>query len=331
MAGKESYYYARAGALNRELKQRIPSETLKKLHRKQPWRHFAVALRQILLLLSMPVVIYFFQDQPLIWVPAAIIQGFTVFSFSVLLHEAVHKCIFNHDRYNLNDKLGLLYGSISGLAASQFTRWHMDHHYQLGDAGADPKRAHLTPKTNARWLKLLYFTPALYPIYFRAAFKAQNGYEPELRARIKKERLFAIGLHLAVLIFYGWLSPLFLIKAGIIPLFFVFPVAFAVNRVAQHYVIDPDDIAHWSTRMQPNTLWNTLFLWSSYHLEHHYYPAVPFYNLKALNLELQEFYRQRSIPAYGYVTLLKMWLFDNHLPHSKPTKGTVAAAKPSRA
>lgn len=315
---KATYYYQHAGPLNRELKQTLDPATLKALHHKQPWRHFAVVARQCALLIGMPLLIYAFQAQPWVWVPAAIIQGFTVFSFSVLLHEAVHKCIFNRDRPNLTRRLGVFYGSVSGLAAAQFTRWHMDHHFQLGDGAADPKRAHLSPKINARWLKFLYFTPALYPIYFRAAFKAQQDYEPELRARIKKERLLAIGGHVLVLIGYGLLSPGFLLKAGIIPLFFVFPVAFAINRLGQHYVIDPDDVAHWSTRMQPNALWNTVFLWSSFHLEHHYFPAVPFYNLPALNRELQPFYTRRGIPSYSYRALLKLWFFDNHLPHSKP-------------
>ena len=64
----------------------------------------------------------------------------------------------------------------SGISASQFTRWHLDHHNELGSATDDPKRFHLSPKRNARWYKLLYFTPALFPIYFRAARAEAQGY-----------------------------------------------------------------------------------------------------------------------------------------------------------
>ena len=67
--------------------------------------------------------------------------------------------------------LALAYAIPSGISASQFTRWHLDHHAELGSSEDDPKRHYLSPKINARWYKLLYATPALFPIYFRAARK----------------------------------------------------------------------------------------------------------------------------------------------------------------
>ena len=42
--------------------------------------------------------------------------------------------------------LGLLYAMPSGISASQFTRWHLDHHAELGSDEDDPKRHHLSPK-----------------------------------------------------------------------------------------------------------------------------------------------------------------------------------------
>mgnify|MGYP003693698379 CR=1 FL=1 len=85
--------------------------------------------------------------------------------------------------------LGWLYAIPSGISASQFTRWHLDHHAELGSDEDDPKRHHLSPKVNARWYKLLYCTPALFPIYFRAARQRES---PPIRAdcsaRIARER-----------------------------------------------------------------------------------------------------------------------------------------------
>ena len=310
------YYYEHAGELNRELKREIPADRLKELHHKQPWRHFLIAGRQLLLLVLLPYIIWS-NPSPWIWVPASILQGFVVFSFTILLHEAIHKCIFNRDPHGLSEKLAFLYGTISGLAASQFKRWHLDHHNQLGSETEDPKRAHLSPKRNARWYKFLYCTPALYPIYFRAAATAQKKYPEALRARIRKERFISIGFHLTVLIWFFTLSPWFAVKATIIPLFFVFPTAFTLNRLGQHYLVDPDDVARWSTLMRPNGFWNLLFLFSSYHLEHHYFPGVPFYKLKPLQKELDGFYERRRIPTVSYATLLKAWFWHNHKPHTR--------------
>jgi fatty acid desaturase len=314
MAG---YYYERAGALNRELKRAIPRETLKDLHEKQAWRHLLIAARQCALFIGLPILMYFYRDVPWVWIPAAVLQGFVIFGFTVLLHEVVHKVVFKKERKRTMRLLSLLYSTFSGLAASQFHKWHMDHHFELGCSEKDPKRAHLSPKRNARWYKALYMTPALFPIYFRAAAKAQADYPEDVRKRIKAERLVSIGFHLAVLGFFTWIDPWFALIAHVIPVFFVFPVAFTINRLGQHYIIDTDDIAKWSTLMRPNPVWNFLFLYSSYHLEHHYFPAVPFYKLKPLQKALDAFYEERGVKTYTYRQLLKAWFWDNHVPHTR--------------
>ncbi len=320
----KSYYYTRAGELNRDLKQAIPIDVLKALHKKKPWRHFLIAGRQFLLLVLLPLVIYQFPN-PFIWIPSAILLGFVVFNYSVLLHEVVHKAVFVKERRTLNRVLGFIYGACSGLASSQFHKWHMDHHMQLGSDQLDPKRAYLSPKRVARWYKLLYCTPALFPIYFRAAAIAASGYPDKLRRAIRKERLTVITLHLSVLGLFFWIDPLFAIRGYIIPVFFVFPVAFTLNRLGQHYVIDPHDVAKWSTLIRPNVAWNFMYLYSSYHLEHHYFPAVPFYNLKPLQKALDSFYQSRNVPSYSYSQLLWYWFVLNHEPHSSVSQAARAA------
>ena len=72
------------------------------------------------------------------------------------------------------------------------------------------------------------------------------------------------------------------LRTSVIPVFFVFPVAFTLNRLGQHYDIDPDDPAKWGTLMKGHWFWDFAFLNSNYHLEHHYFPGVPFYHLPAL-------------------------------------------------
>ena len=49
--------------------------------------------------------------------------------------------------------LGMVYGVVGGLAPAQFTRWHLDHHDNLGSWEDDPKRHWLSPKRNARCAK----------------------------------------------------------------------------------------------------------------------------------------------------------------------------------
>ena len=310
------YYAEQTVVLRAELGQAVPREVLKRLHEKSAARHLLVGARQFLILgLATAGLIRF--DHPAIWIPLAFVQGFTVFNFTVLLHEVLHRLVFEKPHPAAERVLGLLYAIPSGIAASQFTKWHLDHHAELGSSTGDPKRHHLSPRKNARWYKLLYATPALFPIYFSAARRETETYPAELQGRIKVERLCSIGAHLAVLGLIWWgFGGAAAARAYVVPVFFIFPIAFTLNRLGQHYDIDPLDPARWSTLVPSHWFWNFVYLNSNLHLEHHYFPGVPFYHLPALQRELAPFYQRHGIPRRGYGHLVKGWIVDNRVPHS---------------
>lgn len=305
-----------SGPLRAELERALPHETLKALHHKSAARHLVVAARQFAILgLTAWALVRF--DNPFIWIPLAVVQGFTVFNFTVLLHEVVHHAVFDRPRPIAERWLGLLYAVPSGISASQFTRWRLDHHAELGSSIDDPKRHHLSPKVNARWFKLLYCTPALFPIYFRAARRESGTYPEALRSRIAIEWWVSIGAHLAMLGLIWWIAGgAAALRAYVIPVFFVFPVAFTLNRPRQHYDIDPTDPARWATLVRGHWFWDFLFLNSNYHLEHHYLPGVPFYRLPALQRALVPFYTRHAIHWRTYGRLVRGWLVDNRAPHT---------------
>ena len=313
---KSHYYVAHTAALRARLALAVPRDELKRLHHRKPWRHFFVTLRQ-LALLGLSSWVLATRGEPLIWIPFAFVQGFTIFNFTVLLHEVVHDTVVNRMSPRLTRALGLCYAFPSGISHLQFTRWHLDHHDNLGSNTEDPKRFHLSPKRNARWYKLLYFTPALFPIYFRAARKEAATYAPELRARINRERNLTILGHLTIMTALGFaLGPGPMLRIYVVPYFLIFPIAFALNRLGQHYYIDPANPAQWSTLVRSSLFWNFAFLWSNFHLEHHYFPRVPFYNLPRLHRLLRPFYRQEGMKPTGYARLLYGWLVRNGAPHT---------------
>ncbi len=302
--------------LRHELVREVGRDTLRALHRKSPVRHLLVAARQfaILGLATWGLVTF---SSPLVWIPLAFVQGFTIFNFTVLLHEVVHHTVFERRHAHAERLLGLLYAVPSGLSASQFTRWHLDHHAELGSSEEDPKRHHLSPKVNARWFKLLYCTPALFPIYFRAARREAATYEPDLQARIALERRITIAVHLAIVALLWVVAGLAVaLRTWVVPVFFVFPIAFTLNRLGQHYDIDPDDPAKWSTLVKGSRFWDLVFLNSNYHLEHHYFPGVPFYRLPELQRVLTPFYARRGMRWRSYPALVYGWVFENRAPHT---------------
>ena len=240
-----------------------------------------------------------------------------MFNFTVLLHEVVHHTVFLKRRPRWERLLGFLYAVPSGISATQFSRWHLDHHAELGSDDHDPKRHHLSPKRVERWFKLLYATPALFPIYFRAARKESATYPADVQQAIRRERWLSIAAHLGVLVSLGWaFGAAAAVRAYLVPVFFVFPVAFMLNRLGQHYDIDPADVAKWGTLMRSNWFWNLAFLNSNLHLEHHYFPGVPYYRLPALQRALLPFYEQREMRWQTYRGLLHGWFVLNKVPHT---------------
>jgi len=312
-----SYYAEHAQQLKRDLAAELSAEDLRKLHQKKPWLHALIAILNVAAIVGSAVAIVQF-DRWYLWLPFAFLAGFAIFDFTVLLHEVVHRAVLPASNDRAYRVLGLMYAMPSGISASQFTRWHLDHHAGLGSYEEDPKRHYLSPKKNARWLKLLYFTPALFPIYFRAAKKETASYEPELQKLIARERLATILFQLSILAAIALIGgPWIAFKLYVVPVFFVFPIAFALNRLGQHYHINPDDAAQWSTLVKGSWFWDPIFLFSNYHLEHHYFPGVPFYNLARLQKLLMPFYEKRGMTAHGYGELLWNWLVLNRKPHSR--------------
>ena len=313
---KSHHYALKTVLLRQKLAMAIPRDDLRELHVRRPWRHYLVTLRQLGLLALSSYLLWRFAN-PVVWIPVAFVQGFTIFNFTVLLHEVVHETVTGRFRPWLTRLLGVAYSFPSGISHLQFTRWHLDHHDNLGSPTEDPKRFHLSPKRNARWYKLLYFTPALFVIYFRAARREMAAYPTELRAEIARERNLTMLGHLAILAtLWATLGPSAMLRVYLIPYFFVFPIAFAMNRMGQHYYINPANPAQWSTLVKSSLFWNFAFLWSNFHLEHHYFPRVPFYNLPRLHRLLKPFYRGEGMKAVGYGTLIYGWLIRNGAPHS---------------
>lgn len=306
-----------AAGLIRELTQEVGRHKLSQLQKKDPRKHALLALAW----LASGVLGAAMAAQsawPLLWPLGIALLGLFAFNGTVLLHEVLHGLVFPQRRPRVERFLALAYAAPCGISPSQFTRWHLDHHAELGDAEADPKRHHLSPKRNSRLLKLAYWTPALFVIYFRAARREARRYDLSLRRRIFRERTAFIAGHLvlaAALIAFGsvglWL------RLHALPLFVAFPVWFAINRLGQHYAINPDDPAQWGTLMVRSPyLWDLLFLFSNYHLEHHYFPGVPAYNLPRLRQALEGFFARRGIRPRTYRSLLADWFLRNRPPHA---------------
>ena len=74
---KSHYYSQHAVALRAELGGALSRGQMREFHEKSAWRHLLVAARQFAILAVATWALVRFEN-PLIWIPLAIVQGFTV-------------------------------------------------------------------------------------------------------------------------------------------------------------------------------------------------------------------------------------------------------------
>jgi len=155
---KHNYYYKHIGDLKRRLGEAVPREELRDLHRVSAVRHFLTVGRLVLMVLLCGWGLW--QSRyPWLWVPAALVQGCNVLGFIILLHEQVHKVIFEKSRPRLERLLGLLYGmpsfvsTLAGLLAILGMQL-----YVLGATGSI-NLPYGSPPVNFRWLTLRMMIP----------------------------------------------------------------------------------------------------------------------------------------------------------------------------
>jgi len=68
--------------------------------------------------------------------------------------------------------------------------------------------------------------------------------------------------------------------------------------------------------MGPSRLWDFLFVYSNYHAEHHYFPNVPFYNLRKVHLRLRPLYARLGLKPHTYREIAWEWFVRNRAPHT---------------
>jgi fatty acid desaturase len=122
-----------------------------------------------------------------------------------------------------------------------------------------------------------------------------------------------------------------MLRIQIVPYLLVFPVAFTLNRLGQHYNIDPTHPLKWSTVMKPSRAWDFLFVYSNYHAEHHFFQSVPFYNLRKLHMRLLPLYDQLGLKRHTYREIVWQWFVLNRAPHTDWEKARVQGSAVLRA
>ena len=276
----------------------LSPKQLKPLFMIQSHRHaWAIAFNWIIMAISIAVGIYFFH--PLLYFLVVLIIGARMHALGILMHDAVHYRFLKNRKWNdLLTDLFCAYPIFTTLDG--YRQNHLKHHQHL-NTDHDPdwiakigKKEFECPKTKLEFITTLLSYLILYQgirdaIWFLKRFRTPEGNSKKAPKKKNYNRLiFYVLLFTILTIVGGWKWFLLFWFIPYLSAFFMFQY---IRSIAEHFGDLSYDHLLTSTRtVKPNWL-ESFFIAPhqvGYHLEHHLYPGVPFYNLPKLHNLLME-------------------------------------------
>jgi len=246
-----------------------------------------------------------------------VLMAVAVLGLSAVLHEASHHLVFKSPR--LNWLAGVAAGIPCLLSVSAYRALHLAHHaHERSDLDPDDIEMHLK---DGRMLRVAYVGFAILGTYLYLPHVACHGFrlaKPSKRRLIVAEYALSLGTILlacrllgAVWVAHYWLLPL-IIASQITSL----------RGLAEHGMTTAGNPFTASRTVVSTQLVSFLLLNLNYHLEHHLFPGVPWYNLPRLHRILLPEYRLVGASVYpGYTR----YFLDFASPANRSAVGIVCA------
>ena len=281
----------------------LPAELLRELTRLDDRRStFALLQTAAVTFAAIAVALLFWH--PLVIVAAIVVVGTQQHAMFVLAHEAAHYRLFANRA--LNEAIGRLLGSITGISMCSYRVVHRLHHndlYGRNDPdialhGGYPRgRGYLLGKLagdlaglNA-WKTFHYFfgNPALNAAT-GTALRPLDDTAPALREAARRDRqgvvLVQLAAPIACLVSGGVHALGVYALLWLLPLVSVVQVILRVRAILEHGAVPDTASAFTAARTNlagPLTRWLLFPHHVNYHIEHHLFPAVPHYHLPRLH------------------------------------------------
>lgn len=268
---------------------------LRELSVLQPWKSAALIAGEWIAALTVAALCWQ-HWHPALYVLAVMFIGGRQHSLAVMMHEGAHYRLARSKQVNDWVSELLCAWPMLLLSTQAYRRTHFAHHKHTGteldpDLDRREHQAFVFPRPRGAILRWLV-TSTLGGGALRIA---RFLLTLESDAQAKGDRRFAIGrvLFLAsvalILTLTGaWLA---FLAMWVVPLVTWTITAQEIRTIAEHDGIPPRPGVYGLTRTTLPTVLDRLFVLSygvHYHFEHHLYPSVPIYNLRALHQALCE-------------------------------------------
>jgi fatty acid desaturase len=223
-------------------------------------------------------------------VAGLVIIGIFIQAIAILMHEALHGNLFQSTR--LNRWAMFAFGVPAFFSGTAYKMAHLNHHRQTRTEQDQDEISNLY-KTPAQYRAIFY------ALFFVATFIYLFVVLPRAAIQMSTYRQrCAIALEYAALV---------MIYSGVIIWgvstghtdwllwYWILPMLVAmflsnIRGLSEHLCTSTDHVLGKTRTIRSNRLVSFLMLNLNYHLEHHLFPGVPWYNLRKVHRELQPVY-----------------------------------------
>jgi fatty acid desaturase len=251
----------------------------------------------------------------------------------ILMHDGVHYRLLRNRR--LNDWLSEVALAWPHLVtAQQYRKNHFAHHKYMNTAeDPDLKRR----KGDPAWV-----FPAAVPALAKTLFRDMTGLNApamlKLAASVAAADKSPRGLSIARYAFYATALGAIAYAGAlegfalywIVPMFTWLVLIMRIRSIAEHHAIDQPNSAYPLIRTTQATLIERIFLAPknvNYHIEHHFFPSVPFYRLPELHALLM------SKPGYregAHVTSTYWGVLEESVGRKRPRREQVGVGSSAK-
>ncbi|HUH73271.1 MAG TPA: fatty acid desaturase family protein [Chitinophagales bacterium] len=261
------------------------TETIRQYSKRNSLKVLSVIFLEWFIVISTVYLAIYF-NRFLIYPFAVLIIATRMYALYSLAHEACHFNLFKNKK--TNDWVGNIFIAWPIFIDIQDMRKiHFSHHKYL-QTKDDPEIKHLEydefqfPLSRKKLLLILFKDLLGYNF-----IKYRWNYT-KWRFVFKNLKIYQVIFYSIVLLGFAWSSHFFTcILLWIVPYMTIYQLLNRVRLYSEHFNL-PDQLEY-KTRTLHLPMWSAFFIAPyglGYHAEHHFYPSVPFYNLKKLHKEI---------------------------------------------
>ncbi len=240
-------------------------------------------------------------DSLLIGICAYILGGLSLSTLSVLSHESSHNLFTRNPR--IDRWIGFVCGIPILFSAMGYRIMHPIHHKRLRTV-EDPDDIENATKDPAvlRWVYVAVFFVS---VYLYLIMVPANAFRKGMRS--EKTAVILEFFCMAGIVALGWilLPASWMIEGWLLPLLVAGQIA-NIRGIAEHGMTTSGNEMTDTRTVATHPVLSFLMCNINYHIEHHLYPGVPWYNLPKVHKLLQEEYRIAGSSVYtSYLDFLK--------------------------